>query len=253
MKHSFLISIFVVGIILILLGSCSSDMPGTVQGIVQDYSPDKGSFIIKTVEDRTYEIYVNQDTQLDIKGTSLSSLNFEAGLSMRVDLEGKQAKLIEINLAKIYGIIMQVEYDDLTLQPYGSDQQIHLRASIFSKILKAGSPLPLNLLTMGRIAEVYFNPVSKTAFQITEMPPDFVVNQEEGSRTGGTIAEYTGGRLTINTSGGIPATLLVDATTRIQQGDGSIGSVDDLRPGVKVNIEFNPFDSTAIKIEIRSE
>jgi hypothetical protein len=228
-------------------------MPETVQGIVQDYSPDKSSFTIKTADDRTYEIYVNSDTQLDVKGTSVSSVIFEPGLSMRVDLKGNQAKLIEINLAKIYGIIMQVEYSDLTLQPYGSSQQIQVSAKIFSKILKAGSPLPLNTLTMGRIAEVYFNPVTKTAFQITEMPPDFVVNQEEGSRTGGSIAAFKDGNLTINTSGGIPATILVDKSTRIQRADGSPGSPDDLKIGVKVAIEFNPFTSTAIKVEIQSE
>jgi hypothetical protein len=253
MKYSLLKSIIVLGILLVSLGSCSSDLPDTVQGIVQESSPDKNSFILKTSDDRTYEIYVNSETQLNIKGTSVSSVIFEPGLSTRVELEGKNARLVEIDLAKIYGIIMEVEYSDLTLQPYGSTQQIHLSAKIFSRILKAGSPLPLNLLTMGRIAEVYFNPVTKTAFQITEMPPDFVVNQEEGSRTGGTIAQYIDGKLTVNTAGGLPATVQVDKTTRIQRADGSVGSPDDLIAGVKVNIEFNPFDSTAIIIEIRAE
>jgi hypothetical protein len=253
MKYSLLKSVIVLGILIVSLGSCSSDLPGTIQGIVQGENPDRGSFTLKTSDEKVIEIFVNSDTRLDIKNTSVDSLNFEPGLSVKVDLEEKYAKLVEVDLAKIYGIIMLVEYDELTLQPYGSNQKIQLETTVFSKILKAGSPLPLNLLTMGRIAEVYFNPVTKTAFQITEMPPDFVVNQEEGSRTGGTIAQYVDGKLTVNTAGGLPATVQVDKTTRIQRADGSVGSPDDLIAGVKVNIEFNPFDSTAIIIEIRAE
>ena len=181
-------------LITLVMSSCKADHSKILQGIVQSEDPDKKSFVVKTTDDKTFEILVNTDTRLDIKNTVVDSINFEPGLSVQVEMDGKYAKLVEVNLAKIYGIIMKVEYDELTLQPYGSSQKIELHTRLFSKILKAGSSLPLNLLTMGRIAEVYFNPVTKTAFQISEMPENYVVGEsEEGSRTEGKVASLEKG------------------------------------------------------------
>jgi hypothetical protein len=251
MKYKLLASILVLGIILTVFTACSSSPSGIVQGIVQEENPDKGSFTLKTNDDEIIEIFVNKDTRLDIKNTSVDSIIFEPGLSVQVDLDNKYAKLVEVNLAKVYGLIMLVEYDDITIQPYGSSQKMELRARVFSKILKAGSPLPLNLLTMGRIAEVYFNPVSKTAFQITEMPSDYIVGEvEEGSRTGGVIASFKEGQLTINTAGGIPAVVSVDKTTKIKGINGTPGSEEDLKNGLNINVMFNPFTAIATLIEI---
>ncbi len=167
--------ILILCLVLFPSSACSSAQPAAIEGIVQDVNPDKNSFKVKTAAEKTVEVFFNKDTQIDVKNTAVNSIIFEPGLNVQVELYGKSARLVEITLARVYGIIMRVEYSDLTLQPYGSSQKIELSAKIFSKILKAGSPLPLNLLTMGRIAEVYFNPVTKTAFQITEMPQDFVV------------------------------------------------------------------------------
>jgi hypothetical protein len=252
-KMKYLVSILLLGFFLFTFASCSSSLSGTIQGIVQGENPDRGSFSVRTSDGKNIEVFVNADTELDIKNTNVDSIIFEPGLAVQVDLEGQTAKLVEVDLAKVYGIIMRVEYSDLTLQPYGSSQKIELSTKIFSKIIKAGSPLPLNLLTMGRIAEVYFNPVTKTAFQITELPPDYVVREEEeGSRTGGNITDFKGGKLTIDTAGGIPAVILVDKTTRIIRADSSVGSLEDLKNGLKVNVEFNPFTSIAMTIEIQN-
>jgi len=248
-KYSFyLIPIIVV---ILVMTSCKSDQSISLQGIIQGENPDKKSFTLKTSDDKTIEILVDTQTRLDIKNTEVDSINFEPGLSVNVEIDGKYAKLVEVNLAKIYGIIMKVEYSDLTLQPYGSSQQIEIHARLFSKILKAGSTLPLNLLTMGRIAEVYFNPVTKTAFQISEMPEDYVVGEvEEGSRTAGIISKLEDGKLTINTAGGIPAEIMVDLTTAIIKADGSKATLEELKPGQRINAVFNPFTTLAIKIEI---
>jgi hypothetical protein len=252
-KMKYFLCILLLGSFLFSFASCSSNFSGTIQGIVQGENPDRGSFTLKTGDEKIVEVFVNADTKLDIKNTNVDSIIFEPGLAVQVDLEDQTAKLVEVDLAKVYGIIMRVEYSDLTLQPYGSNQKIELSTKIFSKIIKAGSPLPLNLLTMGRIAEVYFNPVTKTAFQITELPPDFVVgNDEEGSRTGGSIADFKDGKLTINTAGGIPAIISVDKTTKIIRADASVGSSEDLKNGLKVNVEFNPFTSIAMNIEIQN-
>jgi hypothetical protein len=250
-KYGLLTSIYVICIMLFSFTGCSSYQSIIIPGIVQDFNPDKGSFTLRTQDEKTIEVFVNADTKLDVKNTLVDFIIFEPGLSVRVDLEGKYAKLVEVNLAKVFGVIMRVEYSDLTLQPYGSSQKIELSVKIFSKIIKAGSSLPLNLLTMGRVAEVYFNPVTKTAFQITEMPPDYIIEEsEEGSRTEGKIATFENEKLIINTDGGNPSVIYVDGSTTIIRPDGSSGSLDLLKADRKIRVIFNPITFVAIKIEI---
>ena len=101
----------------------------------------------------------------------------------------------------MYATVTLADHNELTVQPAGSNQRVTLIATAYSEILREDQPVTLQSLKMGRIVDVHFNPVTKTAFKIIEMPEGFTLKEEkEGSRTEGRIAEFKG-KLTIGRLG----------------------------------------------------
>jgi hypothetical protein len=168
------ITILITAIILLATAACSSNAPRTITGTVKAVNYDTGEITVNSVNGRADRFRVGNSTILLIPDTTLESIVFEPGLQVKAEVTDKTATTIQIDLVKIYGIIQDLSYNQFTLQPVNTTRQILLSSKTFSVILKAGAAVPLNLLTMGQIAEVYYNPVTMTAFQIKEMPPDFI-------------------------------------------------------------------------------
>jgi hypothetical protein len=168
------ITILITAIILSATAACLSNGPRTITGTVKAVNYDTGEITVNSANGRADKFTVENSTMLIVPDTTLTSIVFEPGLQVKAEVTGKTATTIQVNLVKIYGIIQDLSYNQFTLQPINTTRQIQLSSKTFSVILKAGAPAPLNLLTMGQIAEVYYNPVTMTAFQIKEMPPDFV-------------------------------------------------------------------------------
>jgi hypothetical protein len=166
--------ILLTAIILLATAACSSNSPRIITGTVKAVNYDTGEITVNSINGRLDMFSVGNSTRLLIPDTTLASIAFEPGLQVKAEVTGKIATTIQIDLVKIYGIIQDLSYNQFTLQPVNTTRQIQLSSKTFSVILKAGVPLPLNLLTLGQIAEVYYNPVTMTAFQIKEMPPDFI-------------------------------------------------------------------------------
>jgi hypothetical protein len=107
-------------------------------------------------------------------------------------------------------------------------------------------------LVVGRVAEVHFNPVSKTAFKIIEMPDGHIAGKKrEGSRTEGKIAEFKDGKLKIYTDGGVPTVILVDSSTNIVLSDNSPGTLENLKTDNNMKAYFSPITNIAFEIELQ--
>jgi hypothetical protein len=253
-RELFIFSIVLASLLCLSLAGCGGSQSVTVEGIIQNINVETQTLQIETRDKKVVSVNIDPTTRLQVNEEIVETATLEPGLAVQVQREGKKAKLIEINLARMYGTVTLADYNELTVQPAGSNQRVTLIATAYSEILREDQPVTLQSLRMGRIVEVHFNPVTKTAFKIVEMPEGFTLKEEkEGSRTEGRIAEFKEGKLTINTAGGVPTVVQVDSSTLITLSDGTRISPQDLPLEAPVKVYFNPLTSLAYEIKLMEQ
>jgi hypothetical protein len=233
---------------------CAGGQARTVQGIIQEIDAGKGVMAIRVDNGENASLRLDAGAEVRLNGRQVDSTYLEPGLSVKVQAEGKSAEIIEINLAELDGTIVNLDNDQLVLQPLDSMQQLTLNVKPYSIISQNDADSSLNDLKPGRIAKVYFCTASGTAYEVNQMPEDYTVEEApEGSRIDGVVTRYRLDQLNVTAIGGLERGIWLDENTEIVFEDGSPATREDIVYWDWVTVYYNPTSVIASLVKIRPD
>ena len=206
-----------------------------------------GEITIVTKDGKIVTLTIATEAPVETEGASsaLETLELGASVEVEVDEERRVAHRIKARQAKVEGVIVDIEGDEVTLES-DRGRRVTVRVTDRTRIkLDDDFPGTLADLQVGAEVEVKFDPDSGVAFKIDA--------EEEEAEIEGVVVEVSGDEVTIETERGRKLTLVVGDRTRIELEDDFPGTIADLQVGAEVEVKFDPFTRTAFKIEVKEE
>ena len=235
---------FVMVSVLVAAIACTPREAELLEGILQNVDAVNGEITIVTKDGKTMTLTIATETLVETEGTSSTLETLEPGASVEVEVsdDGQVARRINARLAKVEGVIVQIEGNEVTAESERGRRVTVLVTDRTRIELDDDFPGTLTDLRIGVEVEIKFDPESRVAFKID--------TEEEEAEIEGVIVQIDGDEVTIETERGHTRTLVITNTTRIELDDDFPGIWADLQVGIEVEAKFDPFTRIAFKIEV---
>ncbi|MFQ5873027.1 MAG: DUF5666 domain-containing protein [Dehalococcoidia bacterium] len=227
--------------------ACTPSEAALLKGILQNVDAVNGEITIVTKDGKTLTLTIATEAPVETDGASSALETLEPGttVGLELDEDGQVVRRIEARQAKVEGIIVRIEGNQITVET-ARDRTRTVTVTDRTRIeLEDDFPGVLGDLGVGQQVEVKFDIESLVVFKID--------TEEEEAEIEGVVVQLDGGQLTIETERGRRLTLAVGDRTRIEVEDDLPGTYADLQVGVEVEVKFDPFTRTAFKIELEEE
>ncbi len=238
---------FVVVFVLAVASACTPSEAKLVEGILQNVDSVNGEITIVTEDGKTITLTIATGAQVETEGATSALETLEPGTSVEVEVndDGQVAQHIKARLAKVEGVIVGIEGNEVTVESERGRLVTVLVTDRTRIELEEDFPGTLADLRVGAEVEVKFDPESRVAFKVDA--------EEEEAEIEGIIVQIDGNEVTIETERGHRRTLIVGDQTRIELEDDFPGIMADLQVGIEVEAKFDPFTRLAFKIEVEEE
>lgn len=235
---------FVMASVLVVASACTPSEVKLVEGILQNVDSVNGEITIVTEDGRTITLTIATEAQVETEGATSALEALEPGVSVEVEVndDGQVAQHIKARLAKVEGVIVGIEGNEVTVESERGRRVTVLVTDRTRIELEEDFPGTLADLRVGAEVEVKFDPESRVAFKVD--------TEEEEAEIEGIIVQIDGNEVTIETERGHRRTLIVGDQTRIELEDDFPGIMADLQVGIEVEANFDPFTRLAFKIEV---
>ena len=233
-----------VALTLLVAIACTPTEAALLEGILQNVDALNGEITIVTKDGKTLTLTIATEAPVETEGASSALETLEPGTTggLELDEDGQVVQRIEARQAKVKGIIVSIEGNEVTVETARGRTRTVTVTDLTRIELEDDFPGVLGDLSVGQQVEVKFDTESLVAFKID--------TEEEEAEIKGVVIQLDSGQLMIETERGRRLTLVVGDRTRIELDDDFPGTYADLQVGDEVDVEFDPFSRTAFEIEI---
>lgn len=222
--------------------ACTGNGTQNLQGILQNIDDVSGKITVVTKDGQTHVITVDSKTQITIDGKTIAIEALVPGTYIEIEREDDSpntARVVEVRLAKIEGVIVQFQNSELTIAPENGGGQVKVKVDSSTQIRleddRAGTSADLK---NGVRVEVKYDPETHVVLKV-------YVDTEEEADIEGTVTQVSGNKVTIQGDKARTLTLTVGNSTQIEN-----GVLADIKQGVKVEAKFDPVTLVIFKIEV---
>ena len=155
-------------LLLLAAMACTPTEEEFVEGILQNVDSVNGQITIVTKDGKTVTLTIATEAPVETEGASsaLETLELGASVEVEVDEDGRVAQRITARQAKVEGVIVVIERDEVTLET-DRGRRVTVRVTDRTRIkLEDDFPGTLADLQMGAEVEVKFNPSTDVALKI---------------------------------------------------------------------------------------
>lgn len=234
-------------LMLLVATGCAPDEIERLEGILQNVDTINGEITMSLKDGRVVTLTIATDAPVETEGASSTLETLEPGASIEVEVneDGQVVQHINARLAKAEGVVVEIDGKEITVETERGRRVTVIVTERTRIELEDDLPGTLADLHVGAEVEVKFDPDSRVAFKID--------TEEEEAEIEGIIVEIDGEEVTVETERGRRLTLIISKHTRIELEDHLPGTLADLQKGVEVEVKFDPFTRTALKIGLEEE